>query len=486
MKKSIFVSLLLTFSLIALTALTSACGDKERGGKPNVLFILVDDLGWKDLGCYGSDFYETPNIDQLRSEGMMFSNAYSAAPVCSPTRASILTGKNPAHLQFTGHITRIGRHRYPEHGRIIPPDDKMHVELDEIMIPEALSGLGYASISIGKWHVGDEEKYFPTHQGFDINIAGYEDGSPPTYWGPYEIDRDWNNVIKNLPDRKAGEYLTDRLTDEAIQFIRDNRQGPFFTYLSYYAVHTPLEAPDSLVKKYEAKLKSQPVQKSATYAAMIEKVDDNVGRLLAEIDNLGLTENTIVIFYSDNGGTSEATINTPLREGKGYLYEGGIRVPLIFKWPGRIRPASRCDVPVISEDLLPTITDMVGKGTQTPADVDGISLLPLLEEKPAGLERDALCWYYPHYSPQAQMPGYAIRKGDYKLIEHYDPPKVELFHLANDISESDNLAEKMPGKVAELKASYEDWLKRMSPVLHTENPDFVSSTVTEGKMPVEY
>ena len=474
LRKPIIVSYLFTFVLIAFIVFPSACGNRAGADKPNIVFILVDDLGWRDLQCYGSDFYETPNIDQLRSEGMMFSNAYSAAPVCSPTRASILTGKNPAHLRFTGHITRIGRHRYPEHGRIVPPDDKMRVDLEEIMIPEALNGLGYASISIGKWHVGDEEEFFPTNQGFDINIAGYEDGSPPTYWGPYEIDREWNSVIKNLPDRKAGEYLTDRLTDEAIKFIRNNNQKPFFTYLSYYSVHTPLEAPDSLVKKYEAKLKERPVQKSATYAAMIEKVDDNVGRLIEEIENLGLTNNTIVIFYSDNGGTTEATINTPLREGKGYLYEGGIRVPLIVKWPGRIRPNSNSDVPVISEDLLPTITDMVGEGTHTASDVDGISLLPLLEEKSAGLNRDALCWYYPHYSPQAQMPGYAIQMGDYKLIEHYDPPKVELFNLENDISESENLAKQMPEKVEELKVAFDQWLKQMNPVMHTENPGFIS------------
>ena len=441
---------------------------------PNIVFILVDDLGWMDLQCYGSHFYETPNIDQLRSEGMKFTDAYSGAPVCSPTRASILTGKNPAKLQFTGHITRIGRHRYPEHGRIIPPEDKMHVELEEIMIPEALEGLGYASISIGKWHVGDEEKYFPTNQGFDVNIAGYEDGSPPTYWGPYEIDREWNSVIKNLSDRKSGEYLTDRLTDEAIKFIRNNKQKPFFTYLSYYSVHTPLEAPDSLVKKYEAKLKEHPVQKSATYAAMIEKVDDNVGRLLDEVDKLGLTDNTIVIFYSDNGGTTEATYNTPLREGKGYLYEGGIRVPLIFKWPGHIRPNTSCDVPVISEDLLPTIVDMAGKGAKLPDDIDGVSLLPLLEEKSGELNRDQICWYYPQYSPQAQMPGYAIRKGDYKLIEHYDPPIVELFNLKKDISESENLAEKMPDKVEEFKESFDKWLEQMNPVMHTENPDYKS------------
>jgi arylsulfatase A-like enzyme len=464
--------------VILLLIFLSACSQKQNSQKsvverkPNILFILIDDLGWQDLECYGSTFYETPNIDKIRSEGMMFTNAYSACPVCSPTRASILTGKNPAHIQFTGHITRIGRHRYPEHGRIIPPNDKMHVELSEIMIPEALNCMGYATVSIGKWHVGDKEMYFPTHQGFDQNIAGYEDGSPPTYWGPYESDRDWNSIIKNLPDRTEDEYLTDRLTDEAIKFIKDHKERPFFMYLSHYAVHTPLEAPDSLVQKYEEKLKENPVQKSATYAAMIEKVDDNVGRLLDEVDLLGLTDNTIVIFYSDNGGTTEATINTPLREGKGFLYEGGIRVPLIVKWPGHIRSNTKCDVPIISDDLYPTIMEMIGEGTKPAKDIDGISLLPLLKEQTTSLNRDVLCWYYPHYSPQAQMPGYAIRKGNYKLIEHYDPIKLELFDLSNDLRETHNLVEEMPQKVEELKASFQTWLTKMHPVMHTNNPSY--------------
>ncbi|SHF26121.1 Sulfatase [Mariniphaga anaerophila] len=250
LKSSFFLFIIL---LIAIHAPFQLMAEKQR---PNILLILIDDLGWQDLQCYGSKFYETPNIDKLRTEGIMFTNAYSACPVCSPTRASILTGKNPAHLQFTGHITSVGEHRYPEHGRIIPPDDKMYVDLDEIMIPEALKSLGYNSISIGKWHVGNKEKYFPTHQGFDMNIAGYEHGSPPTYWGPYEkLSSDWNPKIKNMKEGKSGEYLTDRLTDEAISFIKANKKNPFFLYLSHYAVHTPLEASDSLVRKYEKKWK---------------------------------------------------------------------------------------------------------------------------------------------------------------------------------------------------------------------------------------
>ncbi|WP_172594411.1 sulfatase [Mariniphaga sediminis] len=443
--------------------------------KPNILFILIDDLGWQDLQCYGSKFYETPNIDKLRSEGMMFTNAYSACAVCSPTRASILTGKNPAHLQFTGHITAIGRHRYPEHGRIIPPDDKMYVDLNEIMIPEALKSLGYKSISIGKWHVGKEEKYFPTLQGFDINIAGYEHGSPPTYWGPYKNpNSDWNPKIKNMMEGEPGEYLTDRLTDEAIHFIKNNKERPFFIYLSHYAVHTPLEAPDSLVRKYEKKLKKNKSQKSAVYAAMIENMDTNIGRLLFELQKMNLSDNTIIIFYSDNGGEQRATSNKPLREGKGFLYEGGIRVPLIIKWPGKVGANTTCDVPVISDDIYPTIMEIIGKGVKPAKDIDGLSLIPVLRHSKT-LKREQLCWYYPHYSPQAKMPGYAIRKGDFKLIEHYDPEKIELFNIKYDINESQNLADSHPEKVNELKRAFDSWLKKMDPVMHSLNPNY-----TEG------
>ena len=441
--------------------------------KPNVLFILVDDLGWKDLGCYGSSFYETPNIDKLRSEGMMFTNAYSACPVCSPTRASILTGKNPAHLQFTGHITAIGKHRYPEHGRIIPPDDKMYVGLNEIMIPEALISLGYATASIGKWHVGDKEKYFPTHQGFDVNIAGYNQGSPPTYWAPYKNAKlDWNPSIENMDEGQPGEYLTDRLTTEAINFIKDHREKPFFLYLSHYAVHTPLEAPDSLVKKYEKKIRSGQPQNNAVYAAMIESVDTNVGWLLDELESLGLTENTIVILYSDNGGTTEATNNFPLREGKGFLYEGGIRVPLIIKWPGAVKSGSLCHEPVISDDLYPTIMDMIGNGVEPATDIDGLSLVPLLLGQNR-LARKQLCWYYPHYSPQAKMPGSAIRKGDFKLIKFYDPENTELYNLKNDLGETLNISSDNPQKIRELELALDDWIKKMDPVMFKLNPQYI-------------
>lgn len=459
----------ITLLLLSLISLPFTLLGKKK--KPNILFILIDDLGWADLSYAGSSFYETPNIDKLRSEGMMFTNAYSACPVSSPSRASILTGKNPAHLQFTGHITAIGKHRYPERGRIIPPDDKMYIELEEILIPEALPK-EYKTVSIGKWHVGNTEQYFPTHQGFDMNIAGYEHGSPPTYWGPYtNPDLDWNPAIKNLEPGPIGEYLTDRLTDEAIRFIQENKNDPFFMYLSHYAVHTPLQAPADLVSKYEEKMKTDSSQISPVYAAMIEVVDNNVGRLLEELKRLNLDENTIVIFASDNGGTTEATLNSPLREGKGFLYEGGIRIPLLIKWPKHIAEKSTCNEMVITDDLYPTIMELVGSDTKPAKDIDGVSLVPLLKGGNTW-SRDQLCWYYPHYSPQAQKPGYAIRKGNYKLVEHYDPEKTELFDLSNDLGENHNLIAKYPDIVQTLKSDFEHWLQFMNPVMHTINPNY--------------
>ncbi len=456
---------------VIVVLLTSACNNTNSADRdpPNVVLILIDDLGWKDLGVYGSRFYETPNIDKLAAEGMRFTNAYSACPVCSPSRASILTGKNPAHLKFTGHITSIGKHRYPEDGKIIPPADRMYVDPDETMIPEILKDRGYKTASIGKWHVGDSDEYFPLQQGFDINVAGYEHGSPPTYWGPYEKDQDWNPVIKNLDRRLAGEYLTDRLTDEAISFVEKNKNQPFFLYLAHYAVHTPLEAPDSLVKKYEEKLTHFSEQKDAVYGAMIENMDWNVGRLLDFLEKANLDNNTIVIFCSDNGGEGKVTNNFPLKNGKGFLYEGGIRIPLIVKWPGVTEAGSFSDEPVITDDLLPTIADMTG--ADTPTDIDGRSLTDVLRSN-GKTARDMLAWYYPHYSPQAKTPGYAIRMGDFKLIEHYDPERIELFNISQDIGEQNDLSIAMPEKVREMKKAFQNWIMRLNPILHTENPNY--------------
>ncbi len=451
------------------TGAFTACTKKQTN--PNVLLIVVDDLGWTDLGCYGSSFYESPHIDRLASQGMRFTNAYASCPVCSPTRAALLTGKSPAKLQFTGHITAIGRHRHPENSRIIPPDDLMHIRLKEITIAEALKPAGYRSASIGKWHVGDEEKYYPTAQGFDVNIAGYNHGSPPGYFWPYtDPDKEWNPGIPTLHGGKPGEYLTDRLTDEAINFMQESGEQPFFVYLPYYAVHTPLQAPQELIEKYEKKLERDKSQKNAVYAAMVEKVDTNVGRLMAYLQEKQIDNNTLVILVSDNGGLATVTNNAPLRAGKGFLYEGGIRVPMIVKWPGKVKSGSINNTPVISHDILPTIAEIV-HNSQISQDVEGASLKSVLTGNTQLAERE-LYWYYPHYSPQAKQPAAAIRDGQYKLLRFYDPVKTELYDLSNDLSEQHDLYEQMPEKVQELGKKLDDWLKSVNAKMHTLNKGY--------------
>ncbi|MBX3177379.1 MAG: sulfatase [Candidatus Hydrogenedentes bacterium] len=439
--------------------------------KPNVLLILIDDLGWKDLGCYGGALYETPHTDQLAREGLRFTQAYANCPVCSPSRAALMTGKNPARLGFTGHITAIGRHRWPEKGRIIPPQDRMYLPHEEVTIAEVLKAKGYATASVGKWHLG-HEGYWPEDQGFDVNIGGWTHGSPPTYYYPYENpEKDWNARIPTLKPGPEGQYLTDRLTDEAIAFVREHRKQPFFLYLTYYAVHTPLEAPGGLEEKYRAKFAGKETGIHPAYAAMVENMDRNVGRVLDTLKELDLEEETFVVFTSDNGGLETSGVQTPLREGKGTLYEGGIRVPLIVRWPGHVPAGAVTDQISMGTDLLPTIDAVTGADEPAAETIDGYDLSPLWRGA-AEIDRKPQVWYYPHYHERAKRPGVAIRKGRYKLIETYDPVDVELYDLEADLSESANLAEQMPEKVSELRAELNAYLEGVCEVRHTLNPGF--------------
>ncbi|MBD3351019.1 MAG: sulfatase-like hydrolase/transferase, partial [Candidatus Lokiarchaeota archaeon] len=376
--------------------------------KPNIVFILIDDLGWRDLSCYGSTFYETPNLDRLAKQGMSFSNAYAACPVCSPTRASILTGKYPATLGLTNWI---GGH---EVGKLISAPYIRHLPLEERTIAKTLKEHGYRTYHIGKWHLG-KEPYWPEHHGFDVNIGGCHWGSPKFgYFSPYRIP-----TLKNGP---KGEYLTDRLTNEAINIIREKREEPFFLYLSYYSVHIPIQVPEEYVEKYRKKakklgldekktfemgekfscehkkylrIKRRLVQSDPKYAAMVEKLDENIGRFLDELDRLGEKENTIVFFTSDNGGLSTAesspTCNFPLSEGKGWMYEGGTREPLIVRWPRDVKADTFCDVPVTSPDFYPTILDILGLEPLANQNLEGKSILPLLKGK-KNLKRDSIFW----------------------------------------------------------------------------------------------
>ena len=460
-KNNIGVFAILGLVLLFIVILVSC--DRDNNRSPNFLVILVDDLGARDVGCYGQKLMETPNIDRLASQGMRWTNAYSSCPVCSPTRVALLTGRNQARVHFTGHITSIGRHRHPKNSRIIPPADLMDLPLEEEIIPEALKSSGYVSISIGKWHVGGEG-HWPIDMGFDMNIAGWTHGSPPSHFYPYENPRnEWNSAIPTLNGGETGEYLADRLTDEAIKFINDHKDSPFLAYLPYYAVHTPLEAPVDLVEKYRSMLQNTSI--NPIYAAMVENLDDNVGRLMQVLEDNYLTDNTVLIFTSDNGALESVTDNSPYRRGKGHTYEGGIRIPLIIRWPGHMPPASLSQNLTISEDIFATIVDIAGAGNKPGSIIDGRSLMS--DFKGVTQNDIELHWYYPHYAPQGNMPGAAIRSGSYKLLEFYDPEKVELYNLEKDIGETENLAEQMPEKKAELLDKLHQWLEEVDPVMHT-------------------
>ena len=443
---------------VSCVLLTAAIAIAEPAPKPNIVFVLTDDMGWTDLGCFGSTYYETPNIDRLASQGMRFTDAYSACTVCSPTRASIMTGQYPARLHITDWIAG---HKRP-FAKLSVPDWTLQLSPDIPNVAKALKAAGYATASIGKWHLGPEACW-PDKQGFDLNVAGCDKGQPPSYFSPYKIP--------TLTDGPAGEFLSDRLTAEALKFIESNKDKPFFLYLPHYAVHTPLMAKKEVIAKYKAKADAREAHTNPTYAALVESVDDSVGRLLQKLDDLKLSESTIVVFTSDNGGLTlnKVTSNVPLRAGKGSAYEGGVRVPLIVKWPGVTKPGSVCHAPVISADYFPTLLAIAGASAPATHTVDGESLVPLLRQTGA-LTRDAIYWHYPHYHPGGATPYGAIREGDFRLVEFYEDNRVELYNLKVDIGETQDLAAKMPDKAAALRQKLHDWRQRVGAQMPTPNP----------------
>lgn len=448
----------LTTALLCLAALSLSTSAKAAT-KPNVVLILADDQGWTDLHCFGSDLYQTPNIDKLAKEGMRFTQHYSACTVCSPTRAAILTGQYPARLHVTDWIPGLP----PENPKLLVPDWTKYLSLSEPNIAKSFKAAGYATASIGKWHLGGEE-YYPDKQGFDINIAGTERPNPATYIAPWKIP--------TLSEGKDGDYLTDRLGNEAVKFIEQHKDGPFFLYLPHFAVHTPIQGRPDLVKKYRDMKRAGLTHSNAVYAAMVEGVDITVGQIRNKLTELKLSENTIIIYTSDNGGRVPTTSNHPLRVGKGSCYEGGTRVPLIIYWPGVTKPGSESDTPVISMDYYPTLMDICGLKASPKS--DGVSLVPLLRGT-GGLKRDALFWHYPHYQHYqlgGTTPYGAIRQGDFKLIEFFDDMRVELFNLKDDIGEQNNLAATMPKKTDELRNRLRAWRKEVGAQMPTKNPDY--------------
>ncbi|MDF2376667.1 MAG: sulfatase [Verrucomicrobiales bacterium] len=465
--------------LLSLMALTGALQAQE---KLNFVFFLADDLGYHDVGFNNpNSFYETPNLDQLAASGMVFTDFYAASQVCSPTRASIFTGKYPARTDTTNFFT--GR----RNGKFAAADFENVMAAEEVTLAEALKENGYQTFFGGKWHLGDGEN-LPTNQGFDINKGGGANGLPRSYFSPYKN-------VENLPAGPEGEFLTDRLAQESVDFLNSAAKSddPFLLYLSFYSVHTPLQAPKNLIAKYEAKAKKLGIdgeegsfdlekerqvwpdtdeprklrvrQDHAVYAAMVESLDTAVGEVLGRLDQLNLRDKTAIIFMSDNGGlsTSEGhpTSNLPLRGGKGWMYEGGIREPVAIRWPGVTAAGTRCTVPAVSTDFYPTILEMAGLPAKPDQHVDGRSLVPVLRNPFAKFDRGPIFFHYPHYANQGGFPASAIRKGDYKLIQDLEDGAFELYNLSTDIEEHNNLEQLESSVVEELSVELNEWRREV-------------------------
>jgi arylsulfatase A-like enzyme len=495
---------------------------------PNIVLFFVDDLGWSDVGCYGSAFYDTPNIDALAKVGVRFTDAYATCHVCSPSRASLLTGKYPARLDLTDWLP--GRGEFPFQ-RFLSADIHQWLPQDEVTLAEALKAHGYSTAILGKWHLGDEPNG-PLTQGFDRHTPeGWNKGWPKAgYHAPFKFD-DVNET--------EGDYLTNRLADEAVDYIESNKDKPFFLYLSHFSVHDPIQGRTDLVEKYENKLaridasneppyilegnpdgeysytrderellmehpdfeeykvlprqfvKIKQHQDNPEFAAMVESVDESLGRVRAKLTELGIADNTIVIFYSDNGGMSGAnlgnpkrvvrpgqltrafsTSNLPLRGAKGWLYEGGIRVPLIVHSPKHANGGTVSAEPITGTDMYPTILELAGLPMLPEQHMDGVSIVPLLSGDES-LDRDAIYWHFPHYSNHGmQSPGGAIRVGDYKLLEYFENDTVQLFNLRDDLGEKNDLALKEPERTAELRAKLHTWRREVSANMMPPNPDY--------------
>jgi arylsulfatase A-like enzyme len=438
----------------------------EADRPPNFVFILIDDLGWRDLGCYGSTFYETPHIDKLATQGMKFTDAYAACSVCSPTRASILTGQYPGRLHLTDYLGS----RPPKNAKLQVPDWTPYLTRHTPTIGGTLKTHGYVTGLIGKWHLGGSREFgapeeavdsMPERRGFDVNIAGNHFGQPPDYFYPYERGGPEGTTYRfpNFSGGREGEYLTDRLTDEAEKFLDRNQRKPFFLYLAHYAVHTSIgnrvQAKPKTIEKYKAKVDPKSPQKNPVYAAMVESMDESIGRVMRKLDELKIADRTVVIFTSDNGGYHQYTAQPPLRGTKSDPYEGGIRVPLIVRWPGVVKAGTTCDTPVTSADFFPTMCAIAGiepKGT-----LDGVNLVPLLKGT-GKLERDAIFWHYPHYNGRTTPHG-IVRQGAFKLIEFFEDGRLELYDLKNDGSEKENLAKAQPDRVRQMRERLVRWRK---------------------------
>jgi len=460
----------------------------SRGGKshdkPNIIFILADDMGWMDTPLYGSTYYETPNLRRLAERGMLLTDAYAASPLCSPTRASIMTGKYPARLRITTpacHLPPLDpdkpmlAERAAPHQPVVTPQSRRYLPLAEYTIGEALRDGGYHTALIGKWHLGLQEKHWPRHQGFDHDLGAPNPG-PPSYFSPYRI--------KTIPDGPKGQYITDRMTDEAIAYLDAPKDRPFALFLWHFAVHAPFQAKDAITQRYREKTDARGRQRCAVMASMLQSLDEGVGRVLDKVDELGVAENTIIVFTSDNGGNmydevegEPPTNNAPLRGGKGTIWEGGVREPCIVVWPGVVRPGSRSSQIVSSVDFYPTLLDMAGIPLKENLPIDGVSIIPLLKGQKT-LEREAVFCHFPHYTPApGGLPSTSVRKAQWKLIRFYGagPEQSdvhELYDLSVDLGETQNVAGRFPAKVKELALLIDGFLDRTDALVPIKNPAY--------------
>ncbi|MBI3462148.1 MAG: sulfatase [Planctomycetes bacterium] len=468
--------------VLSLSALCCASeADASQASRPNIVLILADDLGWADPGCYGADLHETPHLDQLAREGVRFTQACASAPVCSPTRAAIMTGNAPARLGIT--IWSEGSLAGPRNRRLLQGESSHDLPHTRTTLAKYLQDQGYLTALVGKWHLGNADHYPQTH-GFDVNIGGTHWGAPTTFFFPYSGAGRFGEQFRYVPHLEfgeKGEYLTDRLTDEALKVIDHAGQQPFFLYLAHHAPHTPIEAKAEDIEYFRSKLRIGMRHQNPVYAAMLKGLDESVGRMTARLRERGLEKNTIVVFTSDNGGyigidrrsgqNMPVTNNSPLRSGKGSLYEGGIRVPLVMHWPGVTSADTGCDEPVILTDLFHTLAASAGVKVANDAAPDGLDLLPLLKTPAARLGRDALFFHYPHYY-ETTTPVSAVRAGDWKLLEYLEDNRVELYNLRDDPSEKSDLAASHADRVSELRTRLHAWRQEVGARMPTPNPEF--------------
>ena len=465
----------ITLAIVILMSTTSLVFSQpvSTEDRPNILFIIADDLGWKDVGFNGSQFYQSPNLDKLASQGMFFTNAYANAPLCTPSRAAIFSGQYaPRTKVYTVGSSARGESAWRV---LVPPLNHNRLDPEKITIAEALKTAGYTNGFIGKYHLGaTKDANGPLEQGFDKNVAGCYNGKPASYFSPYRHEI--------LPDGPKGEYLTDRLTNEAISFIEDNKEGPFFLTLAYHSPHTPIQAKDEIASRYISKIPSNG-QFDPIYAAMIESLDWNIGRIMDRLDHLGITENTVVVFFSDNGGLHAVTSMKPLKGFKGTLDEGGIRVPMLARWPGKIAPATVCHEPVIGTDIYPSFLELAGVEKPKEYPLDGESLILLFLQK-GQLKRPAIFWHFPVYLTGSYgmtrlwrtTPVGAIRMGNYKLLEYFEDGHLELYNLRDDIGETNDLATMEPGKAKHMQEVLAEWRRNINaPFPLKKNPEYDSS-----------